>query len=95
MGKSYLYLLNSLSKFAILVICGLLQFNAASAEIVQGRNATFQMKADGTKIIQDADGSLVEIRPDGTKTITKADGTQVQIRPDGTKLIKPGKYNNS
>lgn len=49
---------------------------------------SFQIKSDGTKLIQDEEGALIQIRTDGTKLIKKPDGSSIEIKPDGTKLIQ-------
>ena len=50
-------------------------------------NSSVDVRTDGSKMIKDADGTVIEVKSDGSKIIKKADGTEVMIRADGTKTI--------
>jgi len=55
---------------------------------LQADNASVYTQPDGTMIIKDTDGTLIQKRADGSKLIRKPDGTTVEVRTDGSKLIK-------
>lgn len=84
MIKRNQFSLNSLlSKFFI----SFLTFGTLLTNVIVAEEKSSMQIQDGTKIVQDKDGSLIQIKPDGTKTIKKADGTSIEIKPDGTKFI--------
>ena len=68
----------------IFTLVGLTQVNAYDH---QRANSSFQILPDGTKLIQDADGSMIEVYPDGSKMINAVDGTTIQVKADGSKVI--------
>src|ERR1700731_64007 len=51
-------------------------------------NSTFQLKPDGTKLMQNPDGSSIQIKPDRMKIIKEKDGTSFHVKSDGSKLIQ-------
>lgn len=43
--------------------------------------------ADGTKVVQQADGVVVETGTDGVRRVRRPDGSCIQENPDGTKVV--------